>query len=225
MWGAERTQSSYTSGTWEGDKTKVFDEQGKFWIPWNTISSEIKHDMRLFISMLQEEPYVYQISKVKNTSPKGIVTCTVEQVELNKKTDYVNLETGEMYADYYVSSVDPVDEPINPVEPTKDNHMEIQCTTNKVRIGGNYKTLTAVCLNSDGDDISAEFNNYEWSFFIDDIDVSNLINVQEVDKNKIKIKISKMDNIDELNKYLNKVLVVKCKNEELESSVELYTTL
>ena len=112
MYGVERTQNSYTSGSWDGHIMTVLDEQGKFRLPWTPLSSEIKHDMRFFISMLQEEPYVYIATKIKNTSPKGIITVTVTQDRFDKNKDFVDNDPksdtyGEMYADYYSSTITP----------------------------------------------------------------------------------------------------------------------
>ena len=121
MWGVERTQSSYTSGVWTGHNMTVFDEQDKFWLPFNSITSEIAHDMRFIISMPRKKPYVYIISKVQDTIPKGIITFTLKQVEFNQFTDYVNLDTQEMIADYYISKNKPNKDGTDDVVIDKDN--------------------------------------------------------------------------------------------------------
>ena len=56
--------------------------------------------------MLQKEPYVYKITKVKNTSQKGMITFTIKQDRFEPEHDYVSLDPdaddyGDMYADYY----------------------------------------------------------------------------------------------------------------------------
>ena len=40
--------------------------------------------------MPQEEPYVYKITKVKNTTPKGIINYTLKQDMCNDELDYVS---------------------------------------------------------------------------------------------------------------------------------------
>ena len=161
MWGVERTQNSYTSGTWQGDKMNVLDEQGKFWLPWNNITSEVKHDMRFFISMLQDEPYVYKSSKIKNTSPKGVITVTIEQDRFDKNKDYINLETGEMYADYYSSTVVPEEQ--TELDENTDI-LSIEAKTYSVRINGGTKIVYAKIVDSEGNDITNKYDSskLEW---------------------------------------------------------------
>ena len=55
----------------------------------------------------------WTISKVENANELGIQMLTLYQDFFNEHTDYVNLETGEMYADYYDSDIAPTD----PTEP------------------------------------------------------------------------------------------------------------
>ena len=196
MWGVERTQNSYTSGTWQGDKMNVLDEQGKFWLPWNKISSEVKHDQRLFISMIQDEPFVYKVSKIKNTAPKGIITVTVEQTQYDPDKDYVDNDPksptyGEMYADYYSSTV-------VPEEQVKVNNykLSIEAKTYSVRINGGTKVLYAKLLDHDGNDIinNIDSSKLKWSFSFKDNEFAedNLIKIDKAysleDKNQYKCK-------------------------------------
>ena len=112
MWGVNSSQSSYTSGVWRDYKTQTFDNQDKFYLPWNMISTELRHDTRLCISMLQREPWTYIITKVDNTTPKGIITFTVKQDKFEPLHDYVQLnpnepDYGDMYSDLLESDVVP----------------------------------------------------------------------------------------------------------------------
>ena len=75
---------------------------------------EENKNKRLVLSALIKKPHVWQISKVENTKPLGIIKITLDQDSWDEHTDYVNLETGEMYADYYTSDIAPTD----PTEPT-----------------------------------------------------------------------------------------------------------
>lgn len=222
MWGVERTQNSYTSGTWQGDKMNVLDEQGKFWLPWNRITSEVKHDMRFFISMLQEEPYVYKTSKIKNTSPKGIITITIEQDRFDQNKDYVNLETGEMYADYYSSTITPEVVDVKKKEIT--DILSIEAKTYKVRVNGGSKVLNAKILDINGNDISNKYDNgiLQWKFYIDDQELdSELIksddNYNYSPNNIYKHKFYFLGDEN----FLNKKLVVKLSIDSLSASAEL----
>lgn len=230
MWGVEKTQSSYTSGTWSGDKTTVFDEQGKFWLPWNTLTSEIKHDMRFFISMLQEEPYVYKTSKIKNTSPKGIVAVTIEQDRFDSNKDYVNLETGEMYADYYSSAVIPeeeVKEPIVDKTETPKDIISIEAVSYNVRVGGS-KVVYVTILDSNGNDVTNTYDGsqLEWSFEIKDSEFTEdgLIEIDETyrykDGNQYKCKFKFNGDED----YINQRISAFVKIGNLAASADLNIT-
>lgn len=222
MWGIEKTQNSYTSGTWQGDKMNVLDEQGKFWLPWNLISSEIKHDMRFFISMLQEEPYVYKASKIKNTSPKGIITITIEQDRFDSNKDYVNLETGEMYANYYSSTIVP--EEVEMETEVATDEVFIEAKDYKLRINGGSKVLYAKVLGKDGNDITSSYNSSEliWSFYIgdeelDDTLIKRDLAYREKQGNEYKYRFYFLGNED----YLKQKLTVKLSINDLSASAEL----
>ena len=226
MWGTERTQNSYTSGTWLGYRMNLLDEQGKFYIPYNTLTSEIKHDMRFFISMLQDEPFAYKVSKIKNTSPKGIVTITVEQDRFNKQTDFVdnnpNSPTyGEMYANYYSSTIAPE----HKVNLNVGEHvLSIEAKSYSVRIGGS-KVLHAKIKDMTGNDVTHTYDssNLEWHFYMDDMPIENtLINIDngyrfKDEKNQYKCKFKFTG--DEL--YLNQKITVALKINNLTAKVNL----
>ena len=227
VWGIEATQNSYTSGVWTGDKTTVFDEQGKFYLPWTPISSELRHDTRLFISMLQEEPWVYKITKVKNTSPKGIITFTVKQDRYEKEHDYVCLDPsnddyGEMYADYYASDVYPKDE-YESVISTGCN-IVIEAANYNVKLGTS-KVLTAKIYDAENNDVTSEYLNSEciWNFEIVKAESvqDELIVVDEKyslkDGNKFKYKFK--FNGDE--QYLGQNINVTCKIDDMSTNVLL----
>lgn len=202
------------------------DEQGKFFLPYNKITSEIKHDMRFFISMLQDEPFVYKVSKIKNTAPKGMITVTVEQDVFNKHTDFVdnnpNSPTyGEMYADYYSSTITP--EP-QIVSNAGEHILSIEAKTYSVRTGGS-KVLYAKIRDMAGNDITNTYDssNLEWSFSMDDVSIENtLIAIDNAyrfkdEKNYYKCKFKFTG--DEL--YLNKKITVTLKIKNLTAKVDL----
>lgn len=182
MCGIERLQLGYTSGTWQGDKLNVFDDVSKFWLPWNKLSSELKHDQRLVISMLQDEPYTYKISRVKNTAPKGMISFTVEQDRFDKNKDFVDWDTGEMYADYYSSAITPEDVE---VEEVNTDVLSIEAKNYNVRIGGN-KTIYFKVLDKDSNDVT---NNYydenilpKWEFEFNDIELDTELTDELIDQ-------------------------------------------
>ena len=216
MWGVEKTQNSYTSGTWDGDKMTVLDEQGKFWLPWNVITSEIKHDMRFFISMLQDEPYVYITTKIKNTAPKGIIAVTVTQDRFDQNKDYVDnnpnsVTYGEMYADYYSSTITPEEVDLKVEESVNTDILSIEAKTYKVRIKGGSKVVYAKISDRAGNDVTSNYSNcnFDWKFYIDDEELDSSLWSEDVEYNdtseKSKYKFYFKGNED----YLNKKLTIK----------------
>ena len=227
IWGIEATQNSYTAGVWTGDKVTVFDEQGKFHLPWTPISSELKHDMRLFISMLQEEPYVYKITKVKNTSPKGVITFTIKQDRFEPEHDYVCLDLndenyGDMYADYYSSRVLPLDKEDN--SNSDEYNIAIEAANYNVKLGTS-KVLSAKIYDADNNDVTNMYSGSEcvWNFELEKVieEQENLIIVDKdyslKDGNDFKCKFK--FNGDE--KYIGHNINVTCKINDVTTNVLL----
>ena len=228
IWGTERSQSSYTSGTWQGHVLNVLDEQGKFWLPWNKLTAEVKHDMRFFISMLQEEPYVYKASKIKNTSPKGIITVTIEQDRFDSNKDYVNLETGEMYADYYASSIAP-EEAI--VEEQNTDVLSIEAKSYNVRVGG-YRIVYAKITDGNGNDVT---NNYDglslqWRFTLEDETLGSIglitqdADYRYKDGNQYNCKFKFNGDEKYIEKYIGKKIIATVTLNNLSASADLIIT-
>lgn len=107
MWGIARLRNSYNSGIWTDYLTTIVENQDQIWLPMNEVSSKLYYGHRVIISALIDEPITWKISKVENIHPFGINKLTVAQDKFNPQNDYVNFETGEMYADYYKSAVAP----------------------------------------------------------------------------------------------------------------------
>ena len=228
MWGVNSVQSSYTSGVWRGHITQVFDEQDKFFLPYNQITSNIKHDKRLCISMLQPEPYVFQITKVNNTSPKGMIIFTVKQDRYEKEHDYVCLDPnsenyGEMYADYYSSSIVPVEEELE--NNTSNNcNIVIEAANYNVKLGTS-KVLTAKIYDAENNDVTNEYVDFEciWSCELaeEKTEQEELIIIDEKyslkDGNKFKCKF-KFDGDEQ---YLGQNINVTCKIDDMSTTVSL----
>jgi hypothetical protein len=123
-------------------------------------------------------------------------------------TDYVNLETGEMYADYYTtdSSLTPTN-PSDSTLPTATNYSKITASTSTIKIAGSYKTLTAKIYDNSDTEITDNYSsaNFKWTCSIDDEDLTDTVTwLSNVNYNQIKIKFT-----DDRN-YLGKTLDIKC---------------
>ena len=214
MWCVSRAMNSYTSGRWIDRYMLGLDDIQKIWIPINPITEQLSYieenkNKRLVLSALIKKPHVWQISKVENTKPLGIIKITLDQDSWDEHTDYVNLETGEMYADYYTSEIAPTD-PTEPTPTPSSNYGTITASTSTIKIGGSYKTLTATVYDENGTDITDTYSNavFNWTCSITGVDSTELDTVitwlDGTTFNKQKIKFSNNRS------YLEKILEVKC---------------
>ena len=171
---------------------------------------------------------MYVASKIKNTSPKGIIAVTVTQDRFDKNKDYVNLETGEMYADYYSSSITP-EEVLPDVEgstssTTNTDILTIEAKTYSVRINGGSKVVYAKVLDGDGNDVTNKYNSDDliWSFKFKDIEtVNTLISIDEAYSMKSGNEYKKKFKFLGDEQYLNKRITVDVKLKDLSASAEL----
>ena len=98
--------------------------------------------------------------------------------------------------------------------PSVDYRMEIYASTDIIKLGGSYKTLTVKYYNSEGTEITSDIianktrEDYVWSAWCEGVDLTNdasfvkWLNSGEVNQTKIKLA----DNWS----YVEKTLTVKC---------------
>lgn len=223
MWTCLRSQSSYTSGIWTGDRLVSLDNVNKIWMPLNDITERIHYvsednegNQRLIISTLSPNPSVWQVSKVEELNPLGILKLTYKQTVFDPHTDYVDWETGDMYADYFINDIVPVED----VEVTTVTS-KITALNNYIKLGGSYKTLTINFFNDNNEDITSEYLDLislaSWKCFINDVDFTNnqLVTwLSQEEKNKVRIKLGK-----DLT-YLSKILKVQCVVNDIVGEIE-----
>lgn len=229
MWCVLRSQNSYNSGIYSYYATTKMENQDKCWIPLNSITEKIWYttdeskNMRVLVGALTEKPTAWIISKVENVKPAGIQKLTFYQSEFNEHTDYVNLETGEMYADYYTSEITPTD-PTEPTPAPSSNYSTITASTSTIKIGGSYKTLAVNIYDESGTDITDFYSDavFNWTCSINGVDNTEFDTVvtwlDGTTFNKKKIKFSNDRS------YLEKILKVKCEiikdTETIETSMQ-----
>ena len=185
--------------------------------------------MRVLLGAPTEHPVAWKISKVENAAPLGIQKLTLYQGFFDTKRDYIEKdENGKiigMYADWYDSQVEPVDQPRVGV-PQPNIYGEISSTNGKIKVGGTYKTLTLSLFNKDNEDITNNYSStvFEWTCSVESNDMTDVVTWLDTTTpfNQIKLKFP----LDK--SYLTKILKVKCKvtkeNEVIEASTdfELY---
>ena len=147
----------------------------------------------------------------------GLMRLTFVQEAFNNAIDFVDYNATNpdgskdvyaMYASYHESSVVPEEDAT--IE-SNSNTCVVSTSTNTIKAGGSYKTITATFYDSSGADTTdtylSELSVDNWKFYIDDAEVGthNLITVlEQTTPNKIKVKFA--NNMD----YLTKILVIQC---------------
>ena len=234
VWGATRNQNSYNSGLWTAYYATEIENQFKAILPMNPITEKVfyvndaNQNQRLIISAMTENPRVWKVSKCEDMlmGDFGLMRLTFVQEAFNRSIDFVDYNATNpdgskdvyaMYANYYESSLTPVDEAES--EPLL-NKCVLSASTNTIKAGGSYKTITANFYDSSGADITNNLSINNWSFYIDNIEIKNgelITLLEQPDSNRIKVRFA--NNSD----YLSKILVVKCSNEDIvvELSLEI----
>lgn len=110
VFGCNRDASSYTSGSWKGERTIVLDNVTNFWVPdtFQVYGRQLTNlglcdtryidlNMRFILSYNQLNPKVFKASKVSDTTPPGIIKVTLEQDEFNERKDNPILRIADYY--------------------------------------------------------------------------------------------------------------------------------
>lgn len=199
------------------------DNVNQIWLPINDITERIHYlsedneeNQRLIISTLKPNPSVWFVSKIQDLNPRGILKLTYKQTVFDDHTDYVDWETGDMYADYYVNDITPVDD-----EKSTTLTANITALNNHLKLGGSYKLLTVKFFDDELDvtsQVMEEITLESWKCFIGDEEYTDneLITwLVQSENNKIKIKIGKDLSL------LSKILNVKCIVGDIVGKIEL----
>ena len=212
MWCAIRMQSSYTSGSYVDKVFSRPDNQTKLWFSMNSITEKFWYsddndkNMRLIVSAPIKEPVTWRITKCENAQPLGIQKLTLYQDRFNEHTDYVNLETGEMYANYFDSEIAPTD-PSTPTTPPSSITARISASTSTIKVGGSYKNLTVNLFNDSNEDITTEYADatFTWTCAIDNEDWTDKVTWRAgTEYNQKKVKFPNDTSV------IGKILSVKC---------------
>lgn len=212
MWCAIRMQSSYTSGSYVDKVFSRPDNQTKLWFSMNSITEKFWYsddndkNMRLIVSAPIKEPVTWRITKCENAQPLGIQKLTLYQDRFNEHTDYVNLETGEMYANYFDSEIAPTD-PDTPTTPPSSITARIAASTSTIKVGGSYKNLTVNLFNDSNEDITTEYADaiFTWTCSIDNEDWTDKVTWRAgTEYNQKKVKFPNDTSV------IGKILSVKC---------------
>nr|DAZ07515.1 MAG TPA: hypothetical protein [Caudoviricetes sp.] len=190
------------------------DITSKFWY-----TSEDSKNMRLLVSTLSDHPSAWTVTKCENVQPFGIQKLTIYSNFFNEHTDYVNLETGEMYANYFDSEIAPTD-PSTPTPTPSSITAKISASTSTIKVGGSYKNLTVNLFNDSNEDITTEYSDatISWICSIDDEDWTDKVTWRDgTEFNQKKLKFPSDTST------IGKILTVKCTIEKDNTTIESET--
>lgn len=167
-----------------------------------------------------DTPIAWHISKVEGINPLGIVHYTLAQNSWNQHTDVVEYDdegnvTG-MWCDLVKNTNLPSDIPITPEPELNGDYAEITYAGAEphIKVNGSYKKIMLTYYNSK--EVLKDQTPGDWSYFIDDADVADLIKELETDNpNSIKIKFLGNE------EYLGKTLTIKNTRDNIVGTLQL----
>ena len=165
--GVLRSRNNYNSGLWHNYLTTSVENQTRLIVPYNDVTKTLQYRKRMLISVNQDNPIAWEVSKVEDTYPPGVIYVTMTQDMFDPVKDNKEL----MVADYYET----------PVEPLKDKDSVDIITQIKysgqpqVKVGGGYKTFSYEVVD----------NVYTWR--VSGLEENQYTIIQQ--NNKLKIKV------------------------------------
>lgn len=112
------------------------------------------------------------------------ITDTVKELDINAtfnvygrtfKVDNVYMKDGLFHIVGQVTTNQPDPTPTPKPEPTETYNVTIESSTNTIKVGGSYKTLTAKVTDASGNDITSDYSDvtFTWTCSIDENDYTN----------------------------------------------------
>lgn len=215
-WGCVRDARSYTSGKWTDEFTSSLDNLTSAWLPdiYYTYGENLKalglcdnrtitYEQRFMLTNNTLDPKVYQVTKIVDLVPKGMIKLTIKQDELNKTRDNIELKICDYYSNsgeseiYKENSPQLYDEILKEIRWMKQNENNELDYINEfedkhLHIGKTsyfeyyIKTRKFNALwNIELIDVNNEYTNEEKEYY------KNLLSVINIDSNKISIKPGK----------------------------------
>ena len=111
-WACSRNANSYTSGVWRDNLSSSLDDLTQAWLPDLRYVYEdkleslgmcdtrtIMHGQRFFLSNNDLDPKIYEVTKIKDINPQGVIKLSIKQHEINIKRDNLELRICDYYTD------------------------------------------------------------------------------------------------------------------------------
>ena len=176
--GVLRSRNNYNSGVWSDGFTTTTENQSMFIVPSNVITQTIDYDTRFIISENRKFPKVYEVTKVEDTYPLGVIKVTLAQCHTNNNDD--NAETGLAGSNYAVRDTE-----------TKTQTGKLVAKMNCEAKGIFYKGANTKILYSIYDEtgnikeVSPTWHYYIWMF-----DESKKLSKQEITVEDLSVYLS-----------------------------------
>lgn len=111
-WGCSRSANSYTAGVWRDEYSMSGDNLTSSFLPdtYHVYGDKLEelgmcdtrtvtHMQRFFFSNNDIDPKIYQVTKITDLNPQGIIKLSIKQDELNEKRDNTELHICDYYTD------------------------------------------------------------------------------------------------------------------------------
>lgn len=171
--GVVRSRNSYNSGVWSDGFSTSIENQTQFFVPTNDITRLIDYDIRFMITDNPIHPKTYEVSKIEDTFPLGLLKVTLVQDHYNSHTDVCKifdepdtipeLLDGKMHmiCNYYKSSLPTISGEADMIQNYVPSKWYLSDVGKKLYINGTPQTIYAM-----NDNNAADFDN-QWQIALD----------------------------------------------------------
>lgn len=111
-WACSRNANSYTSGRWTDQYSSSLDDLTQAFLPDTHYTygdnlealgmcdtRTVMHGQRFFLSNNDLDPKIYEVTKIKDINPQGVIKLSIKQDELREKRDNIELRICDYYTD------------------------------------------------------------------------------------------------------------------------------
>lgn len=226
--GCSRSANSYTSGVWTNDVSTQLDNITNGWVPdthwlygdeglkrFNLCDTRyMEHEQRFVMSHNKINPKVYEITKVVDLNPMGVINLTLKQDEWDEKRDNKELLICNYYDDtgetqIVIPEAEPQDTTLTSYIYTahinEDGELELDLVDqetrdrdyNKLEINGTYYFVAEYYTGTvGGEQVIEPERKSEWKLNLKDTDgltdaeikhLDNMMVMETIDDNIISI--------------------------------------
>lgn len=228
VYSASRNANSYTSGVWNNDVSTQLDNITNGWVPdthylygddglkrFNLCDTRyMEHEQRFVMSHNKINPKVYEITKVVDLNPMGVINLTLKQDEWDEKRDNKELLICNYYDDtgetqIVIPEAEPQDTTLTSYIYTahinEDGELELDLVDqetrdkdyNKLEINGTYYFVAEYYTGTvGGEQVIEPERKSEWKLNLKDTDgltdaeikhLDNMMVMETIDDNVISI--------------------------------------